>query len=47
MEKLAIQIQPVRVSAKTAGFSAAVTPRPVTLPEEGEGKDENEDALVR
>jgi hypothetical protein len=44
MEKLAINIQPVRVSSKTAGFSAALSPRPVTLPEE---EEEDEAALVR
>jgi hypothetical protein len=46
MEKLAIDIQPVRVSAKTAGFSGTISPRRVTLPDEGEDAGEDEVALV-
>jgi hypothetical protein len=48
MEKLAIHIQPVRVSAKTAGFSKIETLRPVK-PEcdDDEEEDEEEVALVR
>jgi hypothetical protein len=49
MEKLAIDIQPVRVSAKTAGFSSNEILRPVKVV--GAEKDDNEDkdeaALVR
>jgi|SRR5450631_399930 hypothetical protein len=49
MEKLAINLQPVRVSARTAGFSTNVSPLPVTNPEGDEDEDEDEDevALVR
>jgi hypothetical protein len=41
MEKLAINIQPVRVSAKTAGFSTLETLRPVR-PERDDDEDEDE-----
>lgn len=41
MEKLAIDIQPVRVSTKTRGFSAVETLRPV----KAESEDEEEVAL--
>jgi hypothetical protein len=43
MEKLAISIEPVRVSKKTRGFSALETLRPV----EAEREDEEEVALGR
>lgn len=43
MEKLAIEIQPVRVSQKTAGFSTAGPFSPITLP----GGDEDEDEAAR
>jgi len=36
MQKLAIDIQPVRVSSRTAGFSTLVEGRPVTMPAEDE-----------
>jgi len=45
MEKLAIHIRPVRVSAHTAGFSAAVEVRPTQVAAETE--EEDEAALVR
>lgn len=41
MQKLAIDIQPVRVSARTAGFSAAAeTRRVATADEDDEAEDE-------
>jgi hypothetical protein len=40
MEKLAIDIQPVRVSRKTAGFSTSVPVRTICVPDEGEEGDE-------
>ena len=40
MEKLAIDIQPVRVSAKTAGFSTASPIRPKTRTGDEEVEDE-------
>jgi len=40
MQKLAIDIQPVRVSARTSGFSAWPEARPVAVP----GEDEDEEA---
>ena len=33
MQKLAIHVNPVRVSARTAGFSTKVEPRPVRVPD--------------
>jgi hypothetical protein len=39
MEKLAIDIRPVRLSKKTAGFSTA-TKRPVRVPADEDDKDE-------
>ena len=44
MEKLAINIQPVRVSTKTRGFSAVEAPRP--LKAEGDDEDDEEIALA-
>jgi hypothetical protein len=44
MRKLAINLRPVRISAKTAGFSAAITARPAPKPDE---EQEDEAALVR
>jgi hypothetical protein len=41
MEKLAIDIQPVRVSTPTAGFSVVAVPRPVRK------LDEDEDEVAR
>jgi hypothetical protein len=43
MEKLAINIQPVRVSSRTAGFSAAGPVRTINVPDE----EEDEAARVR
>lgn len=40
MEKLAINIQPVRVSSKTSGFSVAVAPRPVAESDDEDDLDE-------
>jgi hypothetical protein len=40
MEKLAISILPSRHSSKTAGFSSAISPSPVTHPDEDEDADE-------
>jgi hypothetical protein len=40
MKKLAIDIRPVRVSKKTAGFSTRVSPRPVAVPGDGDKQDE-------
>jgi hypothetical protein len=40
MEKLAIDIQPVRVSAKTAGFSTAASVYPIRRPDVDEDEDE-------
>lgn len=45
MEKLAIDIQPVRVSSKTSGFSVAVASRPVANSDGDE--DESEAAIDR
>ena len=39
MEKLAINIQPVRVSTRTAGFSTSISSVPVTVPEAEEGDE--------
>ena len=44
MEKLAINIQPVRVSARTAGFSSA---DPIRTIRAAEVEEEDEAALVR
>ena len=44
MEKLAIDIQPVRVSTRTAGFSAAGPVRTVSTED---GEEEDEAALAR
>jgi hypothetical protein len=44
MEKLAIDIQPVRVSTKTRGFSTVETLRPPRT--EDEDEDEDEVALI-
>lgn len=46
MQKLAIDIQPVRVSAKTAGFSLAVASRTATHPVADEDEDEEEDEVA-
>jgi hypothetical protein len=40
MRKLAINIRPVRVSAKTTGFGAVAEVRPIRKPNEGDEKDE-------
>jgi hypothetical protein len=40
MKKLAIDIQPVRVSSKTSGFSVAVAPRPLTESDDEDDLDE-------
>jgi hypothetical protein len=40
MEKLAIDIRPVRVSKKTAGFSTKISPRPAAVPGDGDKQDE-------
>jgi hypothetical protein len=45
MEKLAINIQPVRISSKTAGFTTIETLRPVR--KTGSDEDEDEVALDR
>jgi hypothetical protein len=47
MEKLAIDIQPTRHSSRTAGFSTAIQPLPVTNPGGDEDHDEDEAARVR
>jgi len=46
MEKLAIDIRPVRVSKTTAGFSTRISPRPVAVPADGEDK-QDEAAITR
>jgi hypothetical protein len=46
MEKLAISIQPVRVSTKTRGFSVVETVPPRRVEDEEEDKGEDEIALV-
>jgi len=43
MEKLAIDIQPVRISSKTAGFSTS----PMLHPASNTGVDEEEDEVAR
>ncbi len=45
MKKLAIDIRPIRVSKKTAGFSTKGSHRPVTVPDGGDKK--NEAAITR
>ena len=47
MQKLAIDIQPVRVSAKTSGFSVISTPQPTVGVGGDEDEDEDEVALSR
>jgi hypothetical protein len=49
MTKLAIDIHPTHVSAKTAGFSTATEPDPVVVPDEDEQDEDEEDeaAFVR
>jgi hypothetical protein len=47
MQKLAIDIQPVRVSTKTRGFSAIETLRPFKTEDENDDEDEVEVALTR
>jgi len=44
MEKLAIDIRPVRVSRKTAGFSTTISPRPVAVP--GDDEDQQDEAAI-
>jgi hypothetical protein len=39
MQKLAIDIQPVRVSSRTKGFSSVTEARPVTVPIEDEDEE--------
>lgn len=46
MEKLAIDIRPVRVSRKTAGFSTTISPRPTAVPADVED-DEDEAQINR
>ncbi len=46
MKKLAIEIEPVRVSAKTRGFSTIETIRPVRTAQHDEDEDEDEVALI-
>ena len=45
MEKLAINIQPVRVSSKTSGFSVAVAPRTVPKVDGDEDEADSEAAI--
>ncbi len=47
MEKLAINIQPVRVSTRTAGFSTPKPPQRVAVSDGDEDDGEDEVALVR
>jgi len=47
MEKLAINIQPVRVSSRTSGFSVGAASRFVPIPNEDEDEAEDEVALDR
>ena len=47
MEKLAINIQPVRISSRTAGFSTSNPPKPVTVSDGDEDEGEDEVAPVR
>jgi hypothetical protein len=46
MKKLAIHIQPVRISTKTAGFNTFKAPKPVPQPCDDEDEDD-EDAVAR
>lgn len=45
MRKLAIDVQPVRVSKRTAGFSS-IEARPVTVPADDEDDEEDEAAVA-
>jgi len=45
MEKLALDIQPARISTRTAGFSAVTTVQPIRRTDEDE--DEGEDEVAR
>lgn len=45
MQKLAIDIQPLRVSKKTAGFSPLTEVRPVAVPSVDEDDEEDEAAF--
>ena len=47
MEKLAIDIQPVRISTRTAGFGAAREAAPMAAPQEDGVDAEDEAAFVR
>ncbi len=46
MQRLAIDIQPVRISSKTAGFSAVEAVRPRKTDDRDDDEDEEEVALV-
>ena len=46
MEKLAINIQPVRVSARTSGFAVGAASRLVPVPDPDEVEDEDEDEVA-
>jgi hypothetical protein len=46
MEKLAIDVNPVRVSTRTAGFSTNLEPRPVRVPDT-DNDEEDEAAITR
>lgn len=46
MEKLAIDIEPVRVSKKTSGFNTLTETRPVVVPDVDEDDEEDEAARV-
>jgi hypothetical protein len=46
MKNLAIDIQPVRVSSKTRGFSAVETLRPLKTVHDDDDEDEDEVALI-
>ncbi len=47
MRKLAIDIQPVRVSTRTTGFSRAAEAGPITMPHRDEEDEEDQAAFVR
>jgi hypothetical protein len=44
MQKLAIHVNPVRVSSRTAGFSTVIEPRHVRVPDSDE--DEEDEAAI-
>jgi hypothetical protein len=47
MNKLAIDVQPLRISSRTTGFSVAADTRPLGMPNDDEDEEEDEAALVR